>query len=78
MEDTVRPLWVGKTMFAIPHRALVVHPEGERIAVVLHEGIVTVLTGAGAVSVPDRRQRELRERYFPEFVSRLTASKNSA
>lgn len=72
MEDMMRPIWVGKTMFVIPPRALVVHPEGERIAVVLHEGIVTILTEAGELSVPDDRQRELRERYFPEASKKIS------
>lgn len=71
MTGTVRPLWVGKTMYAITPRALIVHPEGERMAVVLYEGTVTVLTEVGELPVADRRQRELRAHYFTMAAKKI-------
>lgn len=62
----LRPVWVGREMFAIPRRARVVWPSGERVAVVLFEGIVWLLMETGEMEVPLDRQRILREHYFPE------------
>jgi hypothetical protein len=76
MTEELKPLWVGNEMYGIPRRAKVVHPEGERLAVVLHEGRLTVLTGLGEIPVPDRSHRDVMLRYFPAEADNLSGWKS--
>lgn len=70
----VRPVWVRRMLYGVPRRARVVWPADRSIALVLHHGRIVVLTEVGELDVPDERQAELREQYFPEEHARIRAA----
>lgn len=71
MTEDLKPLIVGLELYALPRRAKVVHVAADRLAMVLFEGELTLLTRTGEIAVPDANFSDLLREYFPRDADRL-------